>query len=174
MQRARPGAAVAAALGLLAFALPVVVLTAPSAAELTDPLTLVLAACAIVSVLFASDWEGAVDISSAFVCFMLAVAFVGPVAAFAIPVAAEVITFAVRRYRPQALPINVAATAIPSLLAALVYGELVGTLRDGRPGDLAELALVAVGFIVLNYATISALVVLLDGGSLRDSLRPPR
>jgi len=174
VERARPRAAVAAALGLLAAAVPVVAVTAPSADELADPLTLVLAACAIVSVLFASDWEGAVDISSAFVCFMLAVAFVGPVAAFAIPVAAEVVTFAVRRYRVQALAVNLAATAIPSLLAALVYGELVGTLREGRPGDLGVLALVAIGFLVLNYMTISALVVLLDGGSMRTALRPPR
>ena len=174
MERARPRAAVTAALGLLLAAVPVAVLTAPSAAELTEPLTLVLAACAIVSVLFASDWEGAVDISSAFVCFMLAVAFVGPLAAFAIPVAAEVVTFAVRRYRPQALPINLAATAVPSLLAALLYGELVGTLQEGAPADLGLLALVAIGFLVLNYATISTLVVLLDGGSMRAALRPPR
>jgi len=174
VERARPRAAVTAALGLLLAAVPVAVLTAPSAAELTEPLTLVLAACAIVSVLFASDWEGAVDISSAFVCFMLAVAFVGPLAAFAIPVAAEVVTFAVRRYRPQALPINLAATAVPSLLAALLYGELVGTLQEGAPADLGLLALVAIGFLVLNYATISTLVVLLDGGSMRAALRPPR
>ena len=173
MQRARPRAAVAAALGLLLVALPVVV-TSSSATALTDPLTLVLAVCAIASVLFASALQGAMQISSAFVCFMLAVAFVGPISAFAIAVVAEVVTFAVRRYRPQALPINLAATAIPSLLAALLYGELVGTLNEGDPSDLGVLALVAIGFLVLNYATISTLVVLLDGGSMRTALRPPR
>jgi putative nucleotidyltransferase with HDIG domain len=173
LQGARPRAAVAAALGLLLVALPLVLMSSSEAA-LTDPLTLVLAACAIASVLFASDWEGTIDISSAFVCFMLAVAFVGPVAAFAIPVAAEIVTWGVRRYRPQALPINLAATAVPSLLAALVYGELVGTLSDGRLDDLALLALVAVGFLVLNYVTLKTLVVMLDGGSVRESLRPPR
>jgi putative nucleotidyltransferase with HDIG domain len=173
--RARPRAAVAAALGLLLAAVPVALLSSSADVdELVDPLTLVLAACAIVSVLFASDWEGAVDISSAFVCFMLAVAFVGPVGAFAIPVAAEVVTFAVRRYRRAALAVNLAATAIPSLLAALIYGGVVGTLHDGRPADLAVLALVAIAFLVLNYVTISVLVVLLDGGSLRAALRPPR
>jgi putative nucleotidyltransferase with HDIG domain len=172
-QRARPRAAVTAALGLLLIAVPVLIATG-STTELTDPLALVLAGCAILSVLFASDWEGAVDISSAFVCFMLAVAFVGPVAAFAIPIAAEVVTFALRRYRVQALPINLAATAIPTLIAALLYRELVGTLHDGELGGLAVLAVVAIGFLVLNYATISALVVLLDGGSMRAALRPPR
>jgi putative nucleotidyltransferase with HDIG domain len=173
VNRARPGVAVAAALGLLLAALPVV-LTSPSVAQLADPLTLVLAACAIVSVLFASDWEGVVDVSPAFVCFILAGALVGPVAAFAVPVAAEVVTFAVRRYRRRALAVNLAATATPSLLAALVYGELVGTLHDGRPADLAVLALVAIGFLVLNYVTLRVLAVLLDGGSMRAALRPPR
>ena len=171
--RARPRAAVAAALGLLLAAVPVVALSS-SADELVDPLTLVLAACATASVLFPTDWEGVVDISSAFVCFMLAVAFVGPVGAFAIPIVAEVVTFAVRRYRREALPINLAATAIPSLLAALIYGAVVGTPADGEPGDLAVLALVAIAFLALNYMTISVLVVLLDGGRLRAALRPPR
>lgn len=174
VQRARPRVAVAAALGLLLVAVPVVVASSSSATALTNPLTLVLAACAILSVLFASDWEGTIDISSAFVCFMLAVAFVGPVGAFAVAVVAEVVTFAVRRYRVQVLPINLAATAVPSLAAALVYGEVVGRLSDGRLADLAILALVAIGFLVLNYMTLGTLAVLLDGGSIRASLRPPR
>ncbi len=173
MQRARPRAAVTAALGLLLAAGPLVV-SSSSQAAFTDPLTLVLVICAVASVLFASDWQGTIEISSAFVCFMLAVAFVGPVAAFVIPVVAEIVTFAVRRDRLLALPINLAATAIPSLLAALLYGELVGTLSDGRPSDLAVLALVAIGFLVLNYVMLKTLVVLLDGGSIRASLRPPR
>src|SRR4051794_33049785 len=102
-----------AALMLLLASVPVLALR--STATVFEPLTLVLAAGAIVSVLFASDWEGVIDISAAFVCFMLAVAFVGPVGAFAIPVVAEVATFAVRRYRATVLPINLAATAVPSL-----------------------------------------------------------
>jgi len=173
VQRARPRAAATAALGLLVLAVPLVVISRPGTA-LTDPLTLVLAACAILSVLFASDWEGTIDISSAFVCFMLAVAFVGPVGAFAIPLVAEIVTFAVRRYRAPALLVNLAATAVPSLLAALVYGELVGTLHEGELRDLAVLALVAIGFLVLNYIALSTLVVLMDGGSMRAALRPPR
>jgi putative nucleotidyltransferase with HDIG domain len=161
-----------AALMLLLASVPVLLLR--STAPVFEPLTLVLAAGAIVSVLFASDWEGVIDISAAFVCFMLAVAFVGPVGAFAIPVVAEVATFAVRRYRATVLPINLAATAVPSLLAALLYGELVGTLRAGQLGDLFVLVLVAVGFLALNYVLLSTLIVLLDGGSLREALRPPR
>ncbi len=152
-----------------------------SLAELYDPLTLALAVGACVSVLFASVWEGAIDISAAFVCFMLAVAFIGPVGAFAIAVVAELVTFGARRlrqqarpYRTRALPINLAASAVPNMLAALLYGHLVGTLREGRIGDLALLALVAVGFLILNFVLLSGLVVVLDGGRVREAVQPPR
>ena len=168
-----------AALALLLAAVPALVLS--SSDKLFEPLTIVLATGAIVSVLAASVWEGPMDVSAAFACFMLAVAFVGPVGAFFIAVAAEVVTFVVRRYRraarpyrASALPINLAATAVPSLLAALLYGELVGTVEEGRIVALAVLAVVAVGFLVLNYVMLSVFVVLLDGGALREALRPPR
>jgi putative nucleotidyltransferase with HDIG domain len=169
---AHPRAAVGAALALLAACTPVVL--ASSWEPLLEPLTLVLAVSAVGSVLVASDWEGTIDVSAAFVCFMLAVAFVGPAGAFAIPILAELVTFAVRRYRSSALAINLASTAVPSLLAALLYHEFVGGLREGRPGDLGILALVAIGFLALNFVLVRALVVLLDGGSLRTAMRPPR
>jgi putative nucleotidyltransferase with HDIG domain len=165
--------AVTAALLLLLSSVPVVLLS--STETLFEPLTFVLAAGAIVSVLYASDWEGIVDISAAFVCFMLAAAFVGPIAAFSIAVIAELITWAVRRYRLVALPINLAATAVPSLVAALAFQELTGgLLQEGSLRDIALLAAVAVGFLVFNYALLSALATLLDGGRLCDALRPPR
>ncbi|MDQ3721815.1 MAG: HD domain-containing protein [Actinomycetota bacterium] len=176
---AHPRAAVLAALVFLLAASPVLLLG--STEELHDPLTLVLAAGATASVLFASAWEGAIDISAAFVCFMLAVAFVGPAAAFAIPVVAELVTFAVQRYqragrsyRTSVLPINLAATAVPNLLVALLYHNLVGKVENGELAQLAVLALVAIGFLILNFAVLSTLMALLDGLSLRTALRPPR
>ena len=169
---AHPGVAVAASLLLLLAALPVLLLS--STAALFEPLTFVLMGGAIVSVLYASDWEGIVDISAAFVCFMLAAAFVGPIAAFSIAIIAEAITWAVRRYRLVALPVNLAATAVPSLTAALAFQGLTGGLEEGSLRDIALLAAVAIGFLVFNYALLSALATLLDGGRLRDALRPPR
>lgn len=169
---AHPRVAVAASLALLLAALPV--LLASSTEKLLEPLTFVLAAGAIVSVLYASDWEGIVDISAAFVCFMLAAAFVGPTAAFTIAMLAEAITWAVRRYRLVALPINLAATAVPSLVAALAFQELTGGLEEGSLRDIALLAAVAIGFLAFNYALLSVLATLLDGGPVRDALRPPR
>jgi len=170
---------VLAALVCLLASSPVLLLG--STEELYDPLTLVLAAGATVSVLFASAWEGAIDISAAFVCFMLAVAFVGPAAAFAIPAVAELVTFVVRRYqrtgrpyRAPVLPINLAATAVPNLLAALLYENLVGRVEDRNLAELAALALVAIAFLILNFVLLSALLALLDGGRIRQALRPPR
>lgn len=163
---------------MLLVAIPLLLRSSP--AELYDPLTLVLAAGACVSVLFASKWEGPIDVSAAFVCFMLAVAFVGPVGAFAVPVVAEVVAFVVRRYRPSTrpyrasvLPINLAATAVPNLLAALLYAELVGTLQDGRLADLGLLTLVAIAFLMANFVVLSTLLALLDGERLRTALRIP-
>lgn len=169
---AHPRVAVAAALALLLAALPVLLVS--STEKLLEPLTFVLAAGAIVSVLYASDWEGIVDISAAFVCFMLAAAFVGPTAAFTIAMLAEAITWAVRRYRLVALPINLAATAVPSLVAALAFQGLTGGLEEGSLRDIALLAAVAIGFLAFNYALLSVLATLLDGGRVRDALRPPR
>ena len=164
--------AVTAALLILAAAVPVLLVS--PAQELGEPLTLVLAACAIASVLSASAWEGVIDISAAFVCFMLAVAFVGPVGAFAIAVAAEVVTWSVRRYRLVVLPINLAATAVPSLLAALAFAAVAGEPLQGGARDIAALAIVAVGFLAMNFVLLASLIVLLDGGRIRDALRPPR
>ena len=169
---AHPRVAVAAALALLLAALPVLLVS--STEKLLEPLTFVLGAGAIVSVLYASDWEGIVDISAAFVCFMLAAAFVGPTAAFTIAMLAETITWAVRRYRLVALPINLAATAVPSLVAALAFQGLTGGLEEGSLRDIALLAAVAIGFLAFNYALLSVLATLLDGGRVRDALRPPR
>ena len=169
---AHPRVAVAAALSLLLSSVPVLLLS--SSEVLFTPLTFVLAAGASVSVLYASDWEGTVDISAAFVCFMLAAAFLGPIAAFSIAIVAEAVTWAVRRYRLVALPINLAATAVPSLVAALAFQTLTGDLREGSLRDMALLAAIAVGFLVLNYVLLTTLATLLDGGRLRDALRPPR
>jgi putative nucleotidyltransferase with HDIG domain len=160
------------ALALLLASMPVLALS--STESLFDPLTLVLTAGAVASALLASDWEGTTAISAAFVSWMLAVAFVGPIGAFAVPFLAELVGFAARRYRAAALSINLAATAVPCLLAAVIYHALVGKLREGELADLWVLAVVAVGFLVVNYVLARTLVALLDGESLRDAVRPPR
>jgi putative nucleotidyltransferase with HDIG domain len=164
--------AVATALALLAACVPLL-LVAPGE-EPRLPLTVVLAACAVASVLGASKWEGTLQISAAFVCFMLAVAFVGPVGAFAVAVAAEAGTWAIRRYRLVALPVNMASAAVPTLLAGIAFHALAGGPQDGSVGDIAALGVAAVGFLALNFALLRSLAVLVDGGRLREALHHPR
>ncbi len=164
--------AVMLALALLAASVPVLFIAQREAVFV--PLTAVLAACAVTSVLYASKWDGELQISAAFVCFMLAVAFVGPVGAFVVAAAAEVGAWLIQRYRLIVLPLNLAAEAVPTLLAGMLFYELAGGLQDGGPGDVAALALAGVGFLALNFALASTLEALVEGGGLRSALIPPR
>jgi putative nucleotidyltransferase with HDIG domain len=165
-------AAVAVALGLLGSSLPVLIVLPGE--HLLGPLTFVLAACAIASVLGASKWEGTLQISATFVCLMLAVAFVGPVGAFAVAMAAEIGAWLIQRYRPFVLPVNLAATAVPSMLAGIAFHALAGGRQDGSLRDIVALGVVAVGYLALNFALLRSLMVLVDGGRLREALHHPR
>jgi putative nucleotidyltransferase with HDIG domain len=161
--------ALTAALLILAGAVPI--LLSLRAGELTQPLTLVLVVCAAGSLLSASKWNASTHVSSGFVCAVLAVVFIGPLAAFAVPAVAELVRWTVRRYRVIALPLNLAAIAVPSMLAALAFKALAEVPMRGTIADVSALALVSVGFLVANYVVSSALVTLLDGLRLRETLR---
>jgi len=170
-------AAVTTALLINAAAVPVLLLS--DLRELGDPLTLVLAAAAVASVLTASRWDGAIEASAAFVCVMLAIAFVGPVGAFAVAVAAEVVSWPVirRSGRPArlfVLPVNLASSAVPSLLGGIAFLHTAGVPMDGSATDVAVLGAVAAGLLAMNFVVLTPLMALIDGGRLRDALRPPR
>ena len=160
------------ALVLLGGAVPVL-LIAPRG-EPFSLLTAVLAACAVASMLGASRWDSSVEISAAFVCFMLAVAFVGPLGAFMVAAASELGACAIRRSRAVVLPINIAGSAVPALIAAIAFHGLTGGQLDGSSSDIAALGLVAVGFLAMNFVLLRTLAVLVDGGSLRAALSHPR
>jgi putative nucleotidyltransferase with HDIG domain len=165
-------AAVVVALTLLVGCVPILIL-APHEDPL-DPLTFVLAAGALVSFLGASKWEGSLQISAAFVCFMLAVAFVGPAGAFAAALSAEFGTWVIQRYRLVALPVNLAAAAVPTLLAGVAFDALVDVPLDASVRDIAVLGVVGVGLIALNFLLLRSLAVLVDGGRMREALHHPR
>jgi putative nucleotidyltransferase with HDIG domain len=135
-------------------------------------LSFVLGACAIASVLTASKLVGPVEIAADFVCSLLAVAFIGPVGAFAIPVVAEVTRWTVRRYRVVMLPINLASIAVPCLLAAIAFGEIAGKMT-GSVTDTAALGVVGVVLLAVNFVLLRTLMALLDGDPIGDVL-PPR
>ncbi|MDX6563425.1 MAG: hypothetical protein QOD65_3239, partial [Gaiellales bacterium] len=170
-------AAVTTALLINAAAVPILLLS--SLEELGDPLTLVLAAAAVASVLTASRWDGAIEASAAFVCVMLAIAFVGPVGAFAVAVAAEVVSWPVirRSGRPArlfVLPVNLASSAVPSLLGGIAFLHIAGVPMNGGAADVAVLGAVAAGLLAMNFVVLTPLMAFIDGGRLRDAMRPPR
>ena len=138
------------------------------------PLTFVLALAALASILTASHWGGQVDISAAFISFMLAVAFLGPVPAFVIAVFAETGAWVVQRYRTVALPINVAGVAVPSLICAFVFDALVGTAAEESLHFIVAVAVAGVLFLGLNFALMSALAGVLDGMPMTQVLGRPR
>jgi putative nucleotidyltransferase with HDIG domain len=152
---------------------------APTAA-LLDPLTFALGACTLAGILGASKWEGAVEVSASFVCIVLAAAFLGALPVFAIAVVAEIGAWIavhsgwVRgRYRTPVLPINLAATAVPSVVAALTFEWLAGEMDHGSAHDIGSLALVTIGFLALNFVLLRLLLALLDGLSIKQALKPP-
>lgn len=173
----RPRTAVALASLALATVAPVV---AVASDHLLDPLTYVLACCALAAVLGGAKWEGTVEVSAAFVCIMLAVVFLDAAAVAAVVVVMEVGAFVVMRrgwiarpYRLAMLPINLAAIGAPAMLAAAVFDAVAGSMSPSAH-DLTTLALVEIGFLGLNFALLRALMALLDGRSIRRALAPPR
>lgn len=168
----RPKAGVGIAGLLLAATVPILI--ASPIDELVRPLTFVLAFAALASVLGASHWGETVDVSAAFICFMLAVAFLGPVPAFVIAAFAETVAWLVQRYRLVALPVNVAATAVPVLLSALAFEALRGSADEDSVRFILALAAVGVVFLALNWVLLSALAALVDGRSVTRAVRLPR
>jgi putative nucleotidyltransferase with HDIG domain len=138
--------------------------------RLDDPLWIVLLGCAIVSRLLAVDLRSTIFISGAFLCGNLAAGFLGP-AAFVLPVVAELVGWTFERYRPLPLLINVAGTALPTVLAAVALRALD---LDHESAAFA-LALTVSSFAVLltNILFVDVVRAIAFGESIRGSLRPP-
>jgi putative nucleotidyltransferase with HDIG domain len=128
-----------------------------------------LAVGAIASELFAANVSRTLRISGAFLATMLAVGFLGPAAAFAIPAATYLVVWIVERYRVQALLLNVACSATFAVLAAIAFDALMSE-RHGA-GFVAVLAGLSVLTIVANLVVVSTLFALLDGQPVGGALR---
>lgn len=137
--------------------------------RLGDPLFGVLLLCAVVSRLVAVDVHRRFFVSGAFLCGILAAAFLGPVAAFLVPVTTEAIGWAVERYRRIPLLINIGASSLPTVLAALA---LTDTGLDERSAEFAAVLALASGAVLfINSELVSVGMALLDGDPLRDRVR---
>jgi putative nucleotidyltransferase with HDIG domain len=168
--RAYPGpvtavAAVVVFVGLLG-------LTLASWHPLVRPLAGVLALCAVGAELVATRYAAELTLSAAFVAAMIAVGFLGPVAAFLVPAISYTAVWIVDRYRWRALLVNLAGSATPCLVAAVVFQGL-DPPRDSFE-FIAVLALVAAATMAWNLLFSSTMFALLDGhpvaGTIRGSL----
>jgi putative nucleotidyltransferase with HDIG domain len=139
-----------------------------SPGTLGDPLFAVLLVGAVVSRLVAVDVQQQIFVSGAFLCGMLAAAFLGPAAAFIVPVTAEVVGWTIERYRRTPLLINVGCSAAPTVVAALVFQQL--DLGQESAEFAAALAMSSLVVIVFNAEVVSRLMAVLDGRPLESRL----
>jgi len=136
---------------------------------LTDPLTWILLGGAILSELFSERYSTQMRVSAGFVAGMLALGLLGPTSAFFVPALTFIAVWIVERYRWQALLINVAASAAPTAIVAAAFQAL----SPNREGAAFVVLLAAAAILVMgiNVLITSPLYALLDGGSVRQSLR---
>jgi putative nucleotidyltransferase with HDIG domain len=135
-----------------------------------DPLAGVLLACAVVSRLLAVDVSTQrIFVSGAFLCGILAACFLGPAAAFAVPVIAELIGWAVERYRRIPLLINLAGSALPTVGAAVVLEAL--DLTQDTAGFAVALAVSSGAVLIVNSELVGLGMAVLDGQALRNRVR---
>jgi putative nucleotidyltransferase with HDIG domain len=139
-------------------------------ATLGRGLFFVLLGAATLAALLTARVEGTLVVSATFAMSMLAVGFLGPAAAFAIVVVAELVQWAIERYRPVSLAINVGCSGLPNLVAAAVFPPLA----PRHAAFAFVLAGFAVGCLTVNFIGVSSLIALRDGTPLLRTLRPPR
>jgi putative nucleotidyltransferase with HDIG domain len=136
--------------------------------SLADPLTWILVGIAAVSSLLASQFSGPLTVSTAFLCGMLAVAFLGPAAAFLVVFLAEAVTWLYERYRWRAFLINLAGMPVPALVVAIAF--LAADPAHESPAFFAALVLASVVDLLLNAAIVLPLSAMLDGRDARSNL----
>jgi putative nucleotidyltransferase with HDIG domain len=166
-QRGRQRAAVVLAAAVLAAG---ALLAAVDPGRLGESLTLVLLATAVAARLVVVNVPGSLFISGSFLCGMLAAGFLGPAAAFLVPVVSELVGWMVERYRRVALLVNLAGSATPTVVAAVVFHRL--DLDTGAESFPFVLALAGALVNVANLAIVGPLLALHDGRDVAASLRP--
>jgi putative nucleotidyltransferase with HDIG domain len=165
----RPRTAIATVIACGVVCVGVVAVTLSPAATVVKPLAAVLTFSAVIAELLAAQYSAQLKVSAAFVAAMLAVAFLGPLAAFLIPTISFVATWLVERYRWRALIINIASSATPAALAAVAF-QAIDPPRAGAEFALLLAAAAAVT-MALNFLIAPLLFAILDGTSLTAGIR---
>ncbi len=166
-RRPRPALATLIASGVVCVG--VVAVTLSPATTVVKPLAAVLTFSAVIAELLAAQYSAQLKVSAAFVAAMIAVGFLGPLAAFLIPTISFVATWLVERYRWRALIINIASSSTPVALTAVAF-QAIDPDRAGA-GFALLLAAAAAVTMALNFLIAPLLFAILDGTSLTAGLR---
>lgn len=143
--------------------------------QLTEPVFIALLSCAVVSEFMAAMYATDLVVSGAFVAAMLAVGFLGPGPAFAIPALTYCATAIANRQRRRpgerlrVLADNVAGAGTPCLVAAIVFQAIDPAERSA--GFIALLIAVAAATMVANGLIVVPLTAMDLGQSIRRELR---
>jgi putative nucleotidyltransferase with HDIG domain len=136
---------------------------------IVKPLMAVLTIFSVAAELTATRYADRLAISGAFVGTVLAIGFLGGAPAFVLITITYLVTWLIERYRWQALLLNIAGTA-PFALAA---GSFMRSLAVDQQSFefVLLLAGVSVVYMGLNLLVTPTLFAMLDGASVRRTLR---
>jgi putative nucleotidyltransferase with HDIG domain len=169
MPDAQPRPRLATALAAVLVGAGLVGLAFSDLSQLTSALAIILAACTVVAELISTRYTAELRVSAAFTGGMLAAGFLGPAPAFVLPALTYGAVWVVERYRWRALLINIAGSAVPTMLVAAVIAALD---PERRGVDFVGLLVVATAVtMALNALIVPVLMAILDGQSVRRNLR---
>jgi putative nucleotidyltransferase with HDIG domain len=97
-------------------------------------------------------------------CYLGAIFFVGHGAGVVVAVSATLVGWAIKRYRPTALLVNLGA-----LTAPIVVGTVLFDLLDGRIGFMPATAVATVAVMSLHLVLVFPLIGLMDGVPMRET-----
>lgn len=144
-----------------------VAFTAAPHDQLWDKLTLLLAGCTVFASIVWVDLDDRLLVDASFVPSLLAIAYLGPAAAFGLAVAGELCSWVARRYRTIVVPINIFGLGAPALLGATVFEALQPN------GAMFYVVLGAIGLttLALNDMLVTSIIGILDDAPIVGRLR---
>ncbi|MGK2938886.1 MAG: HD-GYP domain-containing protein [Solirubrobacteraceae bacterium] len=147
------------------------VLAAPSLDRAVDPLTAVLIGLAALALWADTRYEHRLHVTGSFIVQMLGAAALGPAAGAIVVAGSEVIVWPVQRFRYEALLANIAASALPSAIAGLLFDAFLG----GTSGAAFALTVTAVSVLhlTLSFLISSPSGALIYGTPMREAFRFP-
>jgi two-component system NarL family sensor kinase len=137
--------------------------------ELWSPLTIALAACAVIGTFVSLDFEGTLFWDGSFLPIACAVALLGPAPVAAITVLSELSVFRIERYRPRVFALNLFGTVAPNMAAALAIGAVAG--KPHGLGFYAVFGLVISLAIIANVLLVTALAGVLYDEPVLERMR---